>query len=162
MACEAKRNLAHKKNILSIGRHERDQATIGGAARPRLKISQLDKKMKLTKHTRSVSVLSVFGCALAMTAFAGNPAGAANEPVYNPATEVSVRGTITGIRQVAAGAPLAGVHMTVQSKTGAVDVYLGPSDFLKFLKAGFKTGEQIEVIGSKVKSDDADVILTRQ
>ena len=52
--------------------------------------------------------------------------------------------------------------MTVQSKTGTVDVYLAPPDFLKFLKAGYKVGEQIEVIGSKVKSDNADVVLTRQ
>jgi hypothetical protein len=117
--------------------------------------------MKLNNRNRSVSVLRISTLALAMTA-AHAFAGAASEPVYDPATEVEVRGTVAAIHQAASGAALAGVHMTVQMKTGPVDVYLGPSEFLKFLKVGFKTGEQIEVVGSKVKSENADVILSRQ
>jgi hypothetical protein len=110
--------------------------------------------VKPTKYILSVSAL-----ALAVTA---GQAFANNDPVYNPATEVNVHGTVTGVRQVPSGNPLAGVHLTVQTKTGAVDVYLAPGDFLKLLKTGFKTGEQIDVLGSKVKLENADVILTRQ
>lgn len=112
--------------------------------------------MKLT-NILGVSTLAL--TAIASQAFA---ADTASEAVYNPATVVDVVGTVTSIRQVSAGAPLAGLHATVQLKTGAVDVYLGPPDFLSFLKASFKAGERLEVVGSRVKSGNSDVILTRQ
>jgi hypothetical protein len=114
-----------------------------------LKISQQDKtKMRLTLLTLSVSALVL--------------AATAPEPVYNPLTVVSVLGTVTGVRQAAADSALPGLHLTLQAKSGTFDVYVGPSDFLKFLKVGFKTGDRVEIVGSKVKFENADVILTRQ
>jgi hypothetical protein len=128
---------------------------------PRLKIPQQDKKMKLTQHTFSVSMLALV--VTASHAFASDTVSAnMSEPAYNPATVVDVRGIVTGVRQVSAGSPLAGVHLTVQSKTGTFDVYVAPPDFLKFLKTSFKVGEQIDIVGSKVKFENADVLLTRQ
>jgi hypothetical protein len=114
--------------------------------------------MKITNHTLIVSTLAL---AASFQAFAASPV-ATNEPAYNLATTTQVAGTVTGTRQVAAGSPLAGTHLTLKSKTGIVDVYLGPSDFLKFLKVSFPVGDQISVTGSKVKFDNADVILSRQ
>ncbi len=117
--------------------------------------------MKLTNHILSVSTLAL--AATAFQAFAASPVtAAANEPAYNPATIVSVTGTITSVRQVAAGNPLPGVHLTLKSNAGPIEVYVAPADFLKFLKATFPVGDQIQVIGSKVKFENADVILTRQ
>jgi hypothetical protein len=117
--------------------------------------------MKFTKRILSVSTL-----ALAVTAspsFASNTAGAtANEPVYNPATIMNVQGTVASVQRVRFGSPLAGLHLTVNSKAGDFDVFVGPSDFLRFLKVSFRAGDRIEVIGSKVKLEDADVILTRE
>lgn len=115
--------------------------------------------MKFTKHILSVSTLAL--AVTASQAMAGNTSAATKEPAYNPATVVDVMGTVTGVRQVASGA-LAGSHVTVKAKNGTFDVYLAPADFLKFLKTNFTTGEQIEVIGSKVKVDNADVILSQQ
>jgi hypothetical protein len=111
-------------------------------------------------HTLSVSTL-----ALAMAtsaAAANNSVGAANDPAYDPATVVNVPGTVASVRHVPSGSLLAGLHLMVKSKTDTFDVYLGPSDFLKFLKVSFPVGDQIEVIGSKVKFANADVILTRK
>jgi hypothetical protein len=126
-----------------------------------VKIPQQDKKMKFTNRILSVSTLAL--AATALQTFAASPVSAApNEPAYNPATIVSVTGTVTSVRQVAAGNPLAGVHLTLKSNSGALDVYVGPAEFLKFLKASFPVGDQIQVIGSKVKFENADVILTRQ
>ena len=115
--------------------------------------------MRFKNHTLSVSTLAL---AAVFQAFASNPVATTNEPAYNPATVVTMEGTVTGVRQVSAGSPLAGVHLTLKSKTGPVDVYVGPSDFLKFLKATFPIGDQIQIIGSKVKLENADVILARQ
>jgi hypothetical protein len=114
--------------------------------------------MTFKNLTLSVSIL-----ALAATAFAGSSVTpAANEPAYTPATTVSVVGTVTAIHQVAAGNPLAGVHLTLKTKADVIDVYLAPAEFLKFLKASFPVGDQMQVIGSKVKFQNGDVILARQ
>jgi len=113
--------------------------------------------MNFTKHILSVSTLAL---AVTASSFAGS--ATTNEPAYNPAAVVDVFGTITSVRQAPAGTPLAGSHLTLKAKAGTFDVYLGPADFLKFLKASFSVGEEIEVIGSKVKADNADVILTQQ
>lgn len=108
--------------------------------------------MKFAKYAIGVSTL-------ALTMLAAPPA---NDPHYNPATVVDVLGTVTGVRQVPAGSPLPGVHLTVKSKAAAFDVYLGPSNFLKFLKADYIVGDQIEVTGSKVIAGNEQVILSSQ
>jgi hypothetical protein len=108
--------------------------------------------MKLSNYILSVSTLAL----MATGAFA-----ASNEPVYNQATVVDVTGIVTSARQVPAGSPMAGLHLMVKSKTGTVDAYMGPTNFLNFLKTSFAVGEEIEVSGSKVKFGNADVILTR-
>lgn len=117
--------------------------------------------MKFTHQILRVSTLALV--AFTYQVSAGKAAGATiNEPAYNPATVVNVFGTVTSVRQVAPGNALAGTHLTVQTKTAKLDVYVAPPDFLKFLKASFKVGEEVEIIGSKVKFENADVILTRQ
>lgn len=117
--------------------------------------------MKFTKHILSVSTL-----ALAVTgsqAFANNTSGAtASDPVYNTATVMNVHGTVASVQRVPAGNPLAGLHLTVNSEAGAFDVYVGPSDFLRFLRVRFLAGDRIEMTGSKVKLENTDVILARE
>src|SRR5580700_2720855 len=116
--------------------------------------------MKITNHTLIVSTLAL---AASFQAFAASPAvSTANEPAYNLATTTQVAGIVTSVRQVPSGSPLAGTHLTLKSKNAVVDVYLGPSDFLRFLKVSFPVGDEISVTGSKVKLDNADVILSRQ
>ena len=77
--------------------------------------------------------LSVSAFALALTVapvFAGNLAGSKpSEPAYNPATMDDVQGTIAAVRQVSAGSPLEGVHLTLKSKTSTLDVLPGAGGF---------------------------------
>ncbi|HUA86833.1 MAG TPA: hypothetical protein VMB85_23410 [Bryobacteraceae bacterium] len=108
--------------------------------------------MKFTKVMLSVSAL-----ALMMI-----PAKAANGPAYNPATAVAASGTVTAVRVVPVGQPLAGVHVMLKTKANTVDVYLAPKDFMNFLKTNFAAGDEIDVTGSRVKSGTADVILARE
>jgi len=118
----------------------------------------------------ATKALSVSAFALAMLAsstitpmFGSNLSGSkANEPAYNPATMVELQGTITAVRQVPAGGPLGGVHLTVKSKAAVVDVYLGPADFVKIFKTNFPVGSDVRVLGSKVSFGSADVILTNE
>jgi hypothetical protein len=112
--------------------------------------------MKIRSFTRSVSALAFATITL------GSLAQAANDVSYNPATSVSVSGVITSVREVPAGQPLEGLHVTLKNKAESCDVYVGPKEFLKFLKTSFSTGEVIDVAGSRVKNGAADVILARE
>lgn len=103
---------------------------------------------------------SVFTVAVSALAFAA--AAIASEPTYNPANSAVVSGAITAVSEVPAGQPLEGVHVTVQTKTGNVQVYLAPRNFLSFLKTNFAVGDYIEVTGSHVRSGDTDVVLARE
>ena len=101
---------------------------------------------------------------LALAAFLfSNPANAAtNEPAYNPATSVAVSGIVTAVHEVPAGQPLEGVHVTIKNKNASVEVYLGPRSFLKFLKTNVAVGDDIDVMGSRVKLGATDIVLARE
>ena len=75
---------------------------------------------------------------------------------------VDVDGTIAAVRTAPAGSPLEGTHLTVKTKTAMSDVYLAPADFLRILKTNFPVGNEVEVIGSKIKFQNSDVILTKE
>jgi len=114
----------------------------------------------------ATKALSVSAFALVMTVLpvsASNlPGSKANEPAFNPASMVDLEGTITAVRQIPAGSPLEGVHLTVKSKASTVDVYLAPNDFLKIFKTNFPVGANVRVLGSKVNFANADVILSNE
>ena len=105
--------------------------------------------------TRSVFTVAVSALALAAVAIA-------SEPTYNPANTAVVSGAITAVSEVPAGQPLEGVHVTVQTKTGNVQVYLAPRNFLSFLNTNFAVGDYIDVTGSHVRSGETDVVLARE
>ena len=115
------------------------------------------------KRAKSVT-LRVFTLALAATmaiTFA-IPAKAASDPIYNPATAMAVSGVITAVSDISSGQALESVHVLVKSKNGNFDVYLGPRNFLNFLKTSFTVGEGVDVIGSRVNAGATDVILARE
>ncbi len=101
-------------------------------------------------------------CALMFGSFAIAGNGPAAEPAYNPATTVSVNGIVTAVREVPAGQPFEGVHLTIKNKTATLDIYVAPQSFLKFLHAKFAVGDDIDVIGSKVKASGTDVVLAKE
>jgi hypothetical protein len=84
------------------------------------------------------------------------------EPVYNLSTVVSISGNVTEVRDVPAGNPLPGWHVTLKSNSDTFDVYLAPASFMKVLKAAYASGDRIKLSGSRVKFNNADVILTRE
>ena len=114
--------------------------------------------MNFTHKVLSVSTVAL--ALAALPALAKDVAGAsAGEPAYNPATITQFLGTVAAVREVPAGNPLAGVHLTVKTKTGSIDVYVGPGAFLKMLKTSFPVGYEIEVTGSKVSFGTSDIVL---
>jgi hypothetical protein len=100
---------------------------------------------------------AMFIAAAGVIGLAKDP-GAVLEPRYNPAAPADVRGVVSEIHVVPEGSPLAGVHVTLRTKTEAVEVFLAPAAFLSMLKFKVAVGDDIQAVGSRVSG----VILTRE
>ena len=102
--------------------------------------------MKSFQRTLAIGVF-----ALGATAFA------ASDPAYNASSVVDVDGVIAAVRTASDG-----THLTVKTKNATLDVYLAPTEFLRIFKTSFPVGNEIEVVGSKVKVENNDVVLARE
>jgi hypothetical protein len=84
---------------------------------------------------------------------------------YDPATEVTVTGTVEEVKEMdCAECPRGtkGTHITLKINDQSYDVHLGPTSYLADQKFTVAKGNQVEVTGSKVKQGDDEVILARQ
>ena len=91
---------------------------------------------------RLLALLLAFG---ASSGSAARDAKTESEPVYDPATVVDVKVTVTGIREAPMTDPLDGLHLTVKTdtdafKTETFDIYVGPTDFVKIFEITFAKG----------------------
>ncbi len=99
---------------------------------------------------------------LAAVTFLATSAFSQAPPKYDPATEGTVKGTVQEVKFVppSGGKPLA--YLVMKSGADTVQVFLCPKKFLDDMGIEFKAEEPIEVTGSKVKQDGADLILARE
>ena len=82
-------------------------------------------------------------------------------PNYDPATEATFKGTVEQVKEVDhAGYRGKGLHVTLKTADGTFDVHLGPASFVT-KEITVAAGDQLEVVGSKVKSDGAESIIAR-
>lgn len=70
---------------------------------------------------------------------------------YDPATEMTVAGTVTDVVQVAHQGRPPGTHLRLRTDSGPMTVQLGPTSYLESQKASFAKGDQVTVTGSQVK-----------
>ena len=105
-------------------------------------------------------VISTLGTSSAL-AQRGRGQGAGQ--MYNPATETTIQGTVEEVKQIPGprGGP-GGTHLTVKTDRETLDVHLGPTTFLEKQNFTFAKGDQIEVMGSKVKIEGADALIARE
>jgi hypothetical protein len=83
-------------------------------------------------------------------------------PKYDPATETKVKGTVQELKFVPSTGGKPAAIMRVTSGSDNIDVFLCPKSFYDDMGASFKAGDEVEVTGSKVKENGADVILARE
>jgi len=93
---------------------------------------------------------------LATSAFCQAP------PKYDPATEGKFKGVVAELKFVppSGGKPVA--YLVMKSGSDAMDVFLCPKKFLEDMGVEFKANDEIEVTGSKIKQDGADLTLARE
>ncbi|HLK33262.1 MAG TPA: hypothetical protein VKT29_09245 [Terriglobales bacterium] len=102
---------------------------------------------------------------LACGAFAAEQAPAnANVPKYDKATEVKLKGTVVEVRDY--NCPISGTmgaHLTLKVQDGStIELHLAATKYMKSYEMVFNKGDEIEVVGSKVKFNGADTILARE
>ncbi len=110
-------------------------------------------------------------CSVALAAMVSMPTlaqqgvgGRKGSPHYNPKTEVTFKGTVQEVKEYPSqgGGSRTGLHVILKTDNGSFDVHVGPTDYWK--KNGFELtkGDSIQVIGSKIKVDDAEFIIARE
>lgn len=93
---------------------------------------------------------------------AGQGAKPDEGPKYDPNTVVDFLATITDVQEAPRGSPMNGVHLTVKTKSETLRAYLGPSEFVKSFEVTFAKGDQIQLVGSKVKWGGSQIVLARE
>jgi DNA/RNA endonuclease YhcR with UshA esterase domain len=88
----------------------------------------------------------------------------ADVPKYDPATEATYKGVVEDVKDymcpVSGGM---GSHLILKLADGkTIEVHLATTQFLKAYELIFKSGDQVEVTGSKVKFQGVDTIFARE
>jgi hypothetical protein len=99
---------------------------------------------------------------LAAVAFLATSAFAQAPPKYDPATEGTFKGTVAELKFVPPSGAKPIAYLVMKSGSNSVEVFLCPKSFLDEMGIVFKADDQIEVVGSKVKQDGADLTLARE
>jgi hypothetical protein len=99
---------------------------------------------------------------LAAVVFLASSAFAQAPPKYDPATEAKFKGTVEELKMVppTGGKPVA--YLVLKSGPDAMQIFLCPKKFLDDMGVDFKANDEIEVTGSKIKQDGADLTLARE
>ncbi|HEX8801795.1 MAG TPA: hypothetical protein VF772_24445 [Terriglobales bacterium] len=87
---------------------------------------------------------------------------AQSTPKYDPATETKLKGTVEELKFVPPTGAKTVAYLVIKSGTDTLQVFLCPKTFLDQMGATFKPQDKVEVTGSKVTQDGADLILARE
>jgi len=92
------------------------------------------------------------------------PTPAQGADLYNPATEVVVKGVVAETRDFAC--PVSegevGSHLMLKTAEGVLQVHLAPGRIMRSQKLSFAVGDQITVIGSKVRIFGNQDLIARE
>jgi DNA/RNA endonuclease YhcR with UshA esterase domain len=81
---------------------------------------------------------------------------------YDPSTETTVKGTVEEVKQVSGQHGWNGTHLMLRTEAGQMDVHAGPSSYIAAQGFSFAKGDQIEVLGSKVKLGGSEALIARE
>ncbi len=99
---------------------------------------------------------------IAATIFLATSAFAQATPKYDAATESTFKGVVQELKFVPPTGAKPVAYLVLKGSPEAVEVFLCPKKFLDEMGVVFKADDAIEVTGSKVKQDGADLTLARE
>lgn len=82
--------------------------------------------------------------------------------MYDPKSEVTVKGTVQDVQQQTGKNGWSGTHLTLKADAGTFDVHVGPSSYIAQKQFSFAKGDKIEVVGSKVTISGKEALLARE
>jgi hypothetical protein len=82
-------------------------------------------------------------------------------PKYDVATETNMKGIVQELKFLPPSGAKPQARLLMKSGTDDVEIYLCPKSFLDDMGVTFKKGDEIQVTGSKVKLDGAELTLAR-
>jgi hypothetical protein len=99
---------------------------------------------------------------LATLALVATSALAQSQPTYDSASEAKIKGTVEELKldPASGGKPVA--YLVVKNGDDKTQVYLCPKRFLDEMGVTFAMGDSVQVTGSRIKRDGADLILARE
>ncbi len=120
--------------------------------------------MKIWRNTcksilAATLAVAVFGIVVNTQAGQGSGGG---PRIYDPKTEMTISGVIQEVKEVAGPGRGTGTHLMVKTANELIAVHVGPTWYLKQQKCELAKDAQVEIIGSRVKSQGVDVIIARQ
>jgi len=83
-------------------------------------------------------------------------------PKYDPSTETTFKGVVEQLKLVPPNGTKSVVYLVLKSTPDNAEVFLCPKSFLDEIGVTFKADDAIEITGSKVKQDGADLTLARE
>jgi hypothetical protein len=83
-------------------------------------------------------------------------------PKYDPQTETKLKGTIQELKFPEKGNEKESAHFLVKNGEDTLDVVVCPKSFLDEMGVSFAKGDEIELTGSKVKQEQASLVLARE
>jgi hypothetical protein len=81
--------------------------------------------------------------------------------MYDPKTETTIKGSVDEVTQGTRGMWM-GTHLMVKTPEATVEVMLGPKNFLTSKGFSFAKGDEVEITGSKVKTNDKEYVIARE
>jgi len=70
--------------------------------------------------------------------------------------------TVSAVREVPNGNPMPGLHLQAKVKGRMMDIYIVPVDFVAQCGVKVSRGDEVRIVGSQIKSGEADIVLARQ
>ena len=89
----------------------------------------------------------------------GKGMGAAR--MYDPATVVTIAGTVTGENRVDRGMGHKGVHLVLKTAEGEIPVHLGPDFWVDQQSVKIAKGDEITVKGSRITFEGKPAIIAQ-
>ena len=111
---------------------------------------------------KKIALLALLIAAPALSLAQGGPPpgkGPGAMRMFDPATVVTVTGTVVGESRIDRGMGHSGVHLSVKTAEGEIPVHLGPDSWVDKQTVKFAKGDEVTVKGSKVSFEGKPAII---
>ncbi|HSB76131.1 MAG TPA: hypothetical protein VLC12_10800 [Terriglobales bacterium] len=112
------------------------------------------------------TILSVAVLAMLLLTFGMRPRGPSEQgaALYNVAAETTIRGVVRGVEDFtcAVSESEIGRHLLLQTANETLQIHLAPARVMRSQKFSFSPGDQVEVVGAKLRLQGEDSLIARE